>query len=116
MRPAACLAHRRQQIDRRSQDERRRVHARHRLPQDRKSTRLNSSHSQISYAVFCLKKKKTDIYNASILRSLDSAANHTPSFRKYLCARLIHSPTNFVDSSPELTSYQRLSSCDYVLI
>src|SRR2546430_12308248 len=28
---------------------------------DRKSTRLNSSHSQISYAVFCLKKKK--IYN-----------------------------------------------------
>src|SRR2546430_13458291 len=30
----------------------------HRLYIDRKSTRLNSSHSQISYAVFCLKKKK----------------------------------------------------------
>src|SRR2546427_8340413 len=29
-------------------------------PGDRKSTRLNSSHSQISYAVFCLKKKKDD--------------------------------------------------------
>src|SRR2546430_8173188 len=29
-------------------------------PTDRKSTRLNSSHSQISYAVFCLKKKKQD--------------------------------------------------------
>src|SRR5688572_32071128 len=29
-----------------------------RPPRDRKSTRLNSSHSQISYAVFCLKKKK----------------------------------------------------------
>src|SRR2546430_7569620 len=29
---------------------------------DRKSTRLNSSHSQISYAVFCLKKKKKNIY------------------------------------------------------
>src|SRR2546430_5476176 len=28
------------------------------LDEDRKSTRLNSSHSQISYAVFCLKKKK----------------------------------------------------------
>src|SRR5690554_156127 len=28
------------------------------LPQDRKSTRLNSSHVRISYAVFCLKKKK----------------------------------------------------------
>src|SRR6266567_3801754 len=33
------------------------------LPQvDRKSTRLNSSHSQISYAVFCLKKKKKPTY------------------------------------------------------
>src|SRR5688572_30864780 len=32
-----------------------------RAAQDRKSTRLNSSHSQISYAVFCLKKKKKKI-------------------------------------------------------
>src|SRR2546427_4574136 len=31
---------------------------------DRKSTRLNSSHSQISYAVFCLKKKKNNKQNA----------------------------------------------------
>src|SRR5688572_31232638 len=30
------------------------------VPEDRKSTRLNSSHSQISYAVFCLKKKKSN--------------------------------------------------------
>src|SRR3712207_7136785 len=29
-------------------------------PLDRKSTRLNSSHANISYAVFCLKKKKTN--------------------------------------------------------
>src|SRR3712207_8341938 len=29
-------------------------------PADRKSTRLNSSHANISYAVFCLKKKKTN--------------------------------------------------------
>src|SRR5687768_17779775 len=29
--------------------------------QDRKSTRLNSSHGYISYAVFCLKKKKTNL-------------------------------------------------------
>src|SRR5688572_31353602 len=33
-------------------------HDRDRDGRDRKSTRLNSSHSQISYAVFCLKKKK----------------------------------------------------------
>src|SRR5206468_8480025 len=33
---------------------------------DRKSTRLNSSHDQISYAVFCLKKKKTTILECSL--------------------------------------------------
>src|SRR5690349_23980457 len=37
-----------------------RVHAEH---EDRKSTRLNSSHVEISYAVFCLKKKKTTQLN-----------------------------------------------------
>src|SRR3712207_7417772 len=39
---------------------------------DRKSTRLNSSHANISYAVFCLKKKKTSIlrvpYSTRLLR------------------------------------------------
>src|SRR5689334_23691776 len=34
---------------------------------DRKSTRLNSSHSSISYAVFCLKKKKTNTKNRSCI-------------------------------------------------
>src|SRR2546426_4750289 len=33
---------------------------------DRKSTRLNSSHLVISYAVFCLKKKKKEQYNTSL--------------------------------------------------
>src|SRR5947209_9112957 len=32
---------------------------------DRKSTRLNSSHANISYAVFCLKKKKTKMFEIS---------------------------------------------------
>src|SRR3712207_7482784 len=32
---------------------------------DRKSTRLNSSHANISYAVFCLKKKKNNIFTNS---------------------------------------------------
>src|SRR5690348_17571264 len=31
-------------------------------PEDRKSTRLNSSHPSISYAVFCLKKKNNEVY------------------------------------------------------
>src|SRR2546427_13039851 len=45
--PAEGLAYRRAELRRRAVVER-----------ERKSTRLNSSHSQISYAVFCLKKKK----------------------------------------------------------
>src|SRR3712207_8441429 len=35
----------------------------HRVEADRKSTRLNSSHANISYAVFCLKKKKNKTNN-----------------------------------------------------
>src|SRR2546430_11137658 len=35
--------------------------------EDRKSTRLNSSHSQISYAVFCLKKKKRNKAKTTVM-------------------------------------------------
>src|SRR5436309_4210860 len=38
------------------------------LPKDRKSTRLNSSHVKISYAVFCLKKKKKNKKNNIIYK------------------------------------------------
>src|SRR5688572_32164452 len=44
--------------ERAAEDLGREARAAHAEQQDRKSTRLNSSHSQISYAVFCLKKKK----------------------------------------------------------
>src|SRR2546429_6053357 len=44
-------------------------------PKDRKSTRLNSSHGYISYAVFCLKKKKK-IKLSSKYRQLDSEPHH----------------------------------------
>src|SRR5437764_10255878 len=40
------------------------------LPPDRKSTRLNSSHRCISYAVFCLKKKKKKKNKISRIRSV----------------------------------------------
>src|SRR2546430_13438706 len=49
---------------------------------DRKSTRLNSSHSQISYAVFCLKKKKntsTPILTAQVTRT----PHHSDPRRQY---------------------------------
>src|SRR5688572_32103316 len=47
---------------------------------DRKSTRLNSSHSQISYAVFCLKKKKknNNKTHKSMTQKLKSLNNQIP--------------------------------------
>src|SRR5256885_8410035 len=44
---------------------------------DRKSTRLNSSHLVISYAVFCLKKKKTDIIISSHTMLTRPACQHS---------------------------------------
>src|SRR5256886_6677770 len=58
---------------------------------DRKSTRLNSSHSQISYAVFCLKKKKTikarlitaltitDVTSLTVTPPIRTISHHEPS-------------------------------------
>src|SRR5688572_33088766 len=59
------------------------VHLRGREPQrrgaeDRKSTRLNSSHSQISYAVFCLKKKKKTKKPQNSHKTTDQPPNLTP--------------------------------------
>src|SRR2546429_6572950 len=51
------------------------VHLVLKLTVDRKSTRLNSSHGYISYAVFCLKKKK---YSSETLVPLE---HHTPDSR-----------------------------------
>src|SRR2546430_13214497 len=45
---------------------------------DRKSTRLNSSHSQISYAVFCLKKKKSRLVCGTALPNCKSCTAPTP--------------------------------------
>src|SRR2546422_1166464 len=44
---------------------------------DRKSTRLNSSHGYISYAVFCLKKKKNHTWTNRV-RTLGPNTAHTP--------------------------------------
>src|SRR3712207_8177882 len=49
------------------------------LVKDRKSTRLNSSHANISYAVFCLKKKKNEC-NANIIL-ICRMANHKQMIR-----------------------------------
>src|SRR5437667_5701979 len=51
---------------------------------DRKSTRLNSSHITISYAVFCLKKKKTNNRNRS-----EEHTSEIPSHHDIVCRHLL---------------------------
>src|SRR3989337_2993484 len=46
--------------------------------QDRKSTRLNSSHGSISYAVFCLKKKKSLLMATSMVGCGSVCDSHAP--------------------------------------
>src|SRR5256886_3795295 len=53
--------------------------------EDRKSTRLNSSHSQISYAVFCLKKKNNKITRATNPKTFTSI-DMTPSVNLFHCS------------------------------
>src|SRR2546422_6874581 len=57
-----------------------RVHAV--APGDRKSTRLNSSHGYISYAVFCLKKKKIQTLKRTRRQERDGAASDSVSRRR----------------------------------
>src|SRR2546422_6688845 len=53
--------------------------------QDRKSTRLNSSHGYISYAVFCLKKKKKHTRHTTTTEQTHPTQTTPPSMR--VCAR-----------------------------
>src|SRR3712207_7510649 len=62
--------------------------ARHRLTIDRKSTRLNSSHANISYAVFCLKKKKQKKSINRINNIIINEDNHTDT--KHVLEILLH--------------------------
>src|SRR2546428_5645065 len=50
------------------------------LGTDRKSTRLNSSHDQISYAVFCLKKKKQKLTSNGAVSRLALSVTRTRTF------------------------------------
>src|SRR6266496_3302579 len=50
---------------------------------DRKSTRLNSSHVEISYAVFCLKKKSTFIATPEMISERSTAANTRCQTRRW---------------------------------
>src|SRR5256885_3913859 len=66
---------------------------------DRKSTRLNSSHLVISYAVFCLKKKRTRAFYPSFpatpsLRPAPSSSTSYPSFPLPFTAPLSHASSS----------------------
>src|SRR2546428_7854964 len=77
------------QVCHKSCDLQHRAHSTHRCvhstpaPRDRKSTRLNSSHDQISYAVFCLKKKKKQKKQA---KDEDPSADHNTIGAAQLCS------------------------------
>src|SRR5256886_2067262 len=89
-------------------------------PLDRKSTRLNSSHSQISYAVFCLKKKNPSVNRLShlttpCLQQVDSAAvaltMHRPPARLPVTD---HQPDCDVPLVSSQLLYSQLRSCSAV--
>src|SRR3712207_6983075 len=70
---------------------------------DRKSTRLNSSHANISYAVFCLKKKNLLTDDASLSRMLSTAVRPT----------LAHQPVVSLPSSSSSALAQTLSISNF---
>src|SRR2546429_1846385 len=71
--------------------------------QDRKSTRLNSSHGYISYAVFCLKKKKihTTAYNPSSSPPTSSSMSHLPALLLLVLAQVLQ-PASSSDPPPSI--------------
>src|SRR5258707_10659719 len=73
-------AHRRRKIEARFPDDERLGP----IARDRKSTRLNSSHANISYAVFCLKKKKTNISTQTITPKRSDPSTHQVSATREL--------------------------------
>src|SRR2546430_2706491 len=89
---------------------------------DRKSTRLNSSHSQISYAVFCLKKKKPlhdairftpqhgchiAVIAQAIVRPLAPSHNRTSTPHNHTCCHSTPSSSTYLARS----EYPRLHPC-----
>src|SRR5205085_9110826 len=70
---------------------------------DRKSTRLNSSHSQISYAVFCLKKKKKKKNKTTHKKKKDKPQSKTIKTRqKSNDAPLTHNDPTHSDNSDKV--------------
>src|SRR2546427_5081512 len=77
---------------------------------DRKSTRLNSSHSQISYAVFCLKKKKKN--NPVRVTAERENCSHDVACRCGFTSDVIDTSMHVRSAEdPEQPAGERLSGC-----
>src|SRR2546429_374043 len=74
---------------------------------DRKSTRLNSSHGYISYAVFCLKKKKTQVRPVFPL----GVRRDTSRYPLGLATSLCESCDYFVQSAPTRLMVHSIATC-----
>src|SRR2546430_13628648 len=79
-------------------------------PKDRKSTRLNSSHSQISYAVFCLKKKKKKGIQQTYLNTTETLRPNTDPFQRTRVPNLLSAFALLLHSICHVTSYTIESS------
>src|SRR5690348_18060199 len=66
---------------------------------DRKSTRLNSSHPSISYAVFCLKKKKTKKMNHTVITTQMTTSNVVTIMHLYIGQVLITMSASYTNAS-----------------
>src|SRR2546430_6911728 len=75
---------------------------------DRKSTRLNSSHSQISYAVFCLKKKKKN--NTYHQITVNQYLTIYCLLSYYIPCMIIRTPSSYNDTLIHITSLIVLAS------
>src|SRR2546430_4139754 len=80
---------------------------------DRKSTRLNSSHSQISYAVFCLKKKNISPRMLDVIYLARLSSPTTTSKVHATCSKLLLN-VHGVDMNPRLLC--TIPSPPYILI
>src|SRR5258708_11357655 len=81
---------------------------------DRKSTRLNSSHQIISYAVFCLKKKKQKFYKRNAFTQTGDLANWSKSVAHRTCTTRRPGGSN-VPASRNLSFYSPTFDPIYII-
>src|SRR2546430_7462961 len=74
---------------------------------DRTSTRLNSSHSQISYAVFCLQKKNPSSSNVHTVRRRYPPSDYSNEDQRLLTALYVRTRDESLCSPSRLTHPQR---------